>query len=116
MRYTDAMLLKLQKYTLKSQVHWGQGHACCRCTLTSLLKIDVIEDHDSEEMEVAVHTLTANLPISDSRKAEFRSATKSYMSLLHVKKLTNEGWPTNLSNVPEPARPFWKIRDEFAHY
>ena len=74
--------------------------------------LNVIEGHDSEEMEVAVHTLTANLPISDSRKAEFRSATESDVSLQHVKKLTNEGWPTNLNNVPEPARPFWKVRDE----
>jgi len=28
---------------------------------------DVIEDHDLAEMELAVHTLTANLPVSDSR-------------------------------------------------
>jgi len=58
------------------------------------------------------HLQTANLSVSDSRKAEFRSATESDVSLQHVKKLTNEGWPANLNIVPESARPFWKVRDK----
>ena len=104
------MLLKLQKYTLN--LKFTRGKDMHVADALSRAYLNVIEDHDSEEMEVAVHTLTANLPISDSRKAEFRLATESDMSLQHVKKLTNEGRPTNLNNVPEPARPFWKICDE----
>ena len=50
--------------------------------------MNIIEDHDSEEMKLAVHTLTANLPLSDSKKAEFRPAAESDVSLQHVKKLT----------------------------
>ena len=102
------MLLKLQKYILK----FTRGKDMHVADALSRAYLDVIEDHDSEEMELAVHTLIANLPVSDSRKAEFRSATESDVSLQHVKKLTNEGWPTNLNNVPESARPFWKVRDE----
>ena len=104
------MLLKLQKYTLN--LKFTRGKDMHVADALSRAYLNVIKDHDSEEMEVAVHTLTVNLPISDSRKAEFRSATESDVSLQHVKKLTNEGWPTNLNNVSEPARPFWKVRDE----
>jgi len=104
------MLLKLQKYTLN--LKFTRGKDMHVADALSRAYLDVIEDHDSEEMELAVHTLIANLPVSDSRKAEFRSATESDVSLQHVKKLTNEGWPTNLNNIPESARPFWKVRDE----
>jgi len=39
-------------------------------------------------MELAAHTLTANLPVSHSKKAEFKSAAESDVSLQYVKKLT----------------------------
>ena len=64
---------------------------------------DAIEDCDSEEIELAVHTLSANLPVSETRRAELISTTKSDHSLQQVKKLTMKGWPTNINNVPGPA-------------
>ena len=65
--------------------------------------LNVTEENDSEEIELAVHTLTKHLPVSEARKAEFQSATESDSSLQQVKKLTMEGWPTNINNVPESA-------------
>jgi len=50
----------------------------------------VIEDHDSEEMEFAVHTLTANLPLSDSKKAKFTSTAESGVSLQHTRFSSEE--------------------------
>jgi len=60
----------------------------------------MIEENDSEEIELAVHTLAKNLPVSETRRAEFKSATESDHCLQQVKKLTMEGWPTNINNVP----------------
>ena len=71
------------------------------------------EDECSEETELAVHTLTNNLPISEKRKTEFKIATKSDQVLQHVHKLTMNGWPENI-NVPQAAREFWKVRDEIS--
>ena len=49
------------------------------------------EENDSEEIKLAVNTLTKHLPMSETRKAEFLSATELDSSLQQVKKLTMEG-------------------------
>ena len=38
--------------------------------------------------------------------------TKSDQALQHVHKLTMNGWPENINNVPQAAREFWKVCDE----
>ena len=72
----------------------------------------VIEDCNSEEMDIVVHTINVNLPVSEARRADFISATANDSSMQQVKKLTMEGWPININNVPGPAQAFWKACDE----
>ena len=60
-------------------------------------------------MELAVHTLTANLPVSDSRKAEFRSTTVIWC----INTLCKEAHKWRVAYKPQQFfRPFWKVRDE----
>jgi len=70
-----------------------------------------IEDGDSEEMDIAVHTFNVNLPVSEGRRADFVSATANDSSMQQVKKLTMEGRPSNINNVLGPAQAFWKVHD-----
>ena len=51
-------------------------------------------------MKFTVYTLTKNLPPG-------KLNLDLLLNLMCVEKLTNEGWPMNLNNVPDP---FWKIR------
>ena len=104
------MLLKLQKYHLT--VKYTKGKDMHVADALSRAYLNSAEESDSEEIELAVHRLTKHLPVSEARKTEFQLATQSDSSLQQVKKLTMEGWPSNISNVPESAREFWKVRDQ----
>ena len=104
------MLLKLQKYHLT--VQYTKDKDMHVADALSRAYLNSAEESDSEEIELAVHTLTKHLPVSEARKTEFQLATQSDFSLQQVKKLTMEGWPNNISNVPESAREFWKVRDQ----
>ena len=66
-----------------------------------------VNDENSEEVELAVHTLTNSLPVSETRRAEFNNATKFDHALQQVHKLVMSGWPKHINNVPQVAREFW---------
>ena len=59
-----------------------------------------VNDETSEETELAVHTLTNNLSLSERRKTEFKMEIKFDYVLQHVQKLIMDGWPVNINNVP----------------
>ena len=104
------MLLKLQRYNLA--VKYTRGKEMHIADALSRAHLNITEENDSEEIELAIHTLTKHLPVSEARKAEFMSATELDSSLQQVRKLTMGGWPTNINNVPDSARDYWKVRDQ----
>ena len=53
-----------------------------------------VEEENFEETELAVHILINNLPVSENRKAEFKTARKSDHALQHLQKLILRGGPT----------------------
>ena len=103
------MLLKLQKYELTVRYTRGKDMHVADTLSKAFLHVN---DESSEEMELAVHTLTSNLPVSETRKAEFKNATKSDHALQQVHKLIMNGWPKHINNVSQVAREFWKVCDE----
>ena len=74
-------------------------------TLSRAHLSDTVEN-DSEEIELAVHTLTKHIPVSEARRAEFTTAVELDCSLQQVKKLTVEGWPDNINNTPESVKEY----------
>ena len=66
------MLLKLQKYELT--VRYTRGKDMHVADTLSRAFINV-QDENFDETELAVHTLTNNLPISEGRKDQFKIAT-----------------------------------------
>ena len=105
------MLLKLQKYELTIKYTRGKDIHVADALSRAFMNVC---DESSEETELVVHTLTNNLPISEKQKTEFKIATKSDQVLQHVHKLTMNGWPENINNVPQAARKFWKVCDEIS--
>lgn len=92
------MLLKLQKYELTIKYTKGKDMHVADALSRAFLNVS---DDNSEETELAVHTLTNNLPLSERRKTEFKMATKSDYVLQQVYKLIMDGWPVNINNVPQ---------------
>jgi len=104
------MFLKLQRYNIT--IKYTRGKDMHVADTLARAHLAVIEDCNSEEMDIVVHTINVNLPVSEARRADFISATANDSSMQQVKKLTMEGWPININNVPGPAQAFWKACDE----
>ena len=105
------MLLRLQKYELDIKYVKGK-YLNVADTLSRAHTDDALEDIDSEEVQLVVHTVINNLPISDARIADIRTATVQDIQLQQLRKLIDHGWPTNLCNVPEPLHQYWKVKED----
>ena len=68
------MLLKLQKYELTIKYTKGKDMHVADALSRAFMNVS---DERSEETELAVHTLTNNLPVSERRKTEFKIAARS---------------------------------------
>ena len=68
------MLLRLQKYELDIKYIKGK-YLNVADTLSRAHTDDASEDIDSEEVQLVVHTVINNLPVSDTRIADIHTAT-----------------------------------------
>jgi len=106
------MLLHLQKYDLMIRYVEGR-YLHVADTLSRAHQNDSIEDIDSEEIQLAVDTVISNLPITETRWADIQQATVQDSRLLWLKCLIEQGWPSNIMNVPEDLRQYWKVWGRF---
>ena len=104
------MLLHLQKYDLDIKYIKGK-YLYAADTLSRAHHVDCSEDIDSAEIQLAVHTVLKDLPITDAKLTDLQEATRLDSQLQRLRHFTEQGWPTNISNVPELLCDFWKIRD-----
>ena len=71
----QCILLKLQKYHFT--VIYTKGKDMHIADTLSRAYLNSAEESDLAEIELAVHTLTKHLPVSEARKTEFQLATQS---------------------------------------
>ena len=67
------------------------------------------EDNDSEDLDVTVHAMIQNLPVSDAKLSQLQTATSNDEQLQELNKIIRTGWPTDISNVPVMLREYWKV-------
>ena len=103
------MLLKLQKYDLIINYIKGKNLHVADALSRAHLSITAAE-LDSEELELPVHTIVQNLPVSDTKRTQLLNATENDEQLQQLSRLIKNGWPPNISNVPTGLRKFWKVR------
>ena len=101
------MLLKLQKYDLT--VTYVKGKEL-HVAVTSKSSLSLSEDNDSEDLDVTVHAMIQNLPVSDAKLSQLQTATSNDEQLQELNKIIRTGWPTDISNVPVMLREYWKVR------
>ena len=53
-----------------------------------------------QEIELQVHMLTDNLPISSEKRDEIKKATENDQNLQILKNLTKNGWPKSKDETP----------------
>jgi len=53
-----------------------------------------------------------NLPVSDPKLEEIRSATTQDSTMVTLKSTIKSGWPERKSQVPPELRAYWNYHDE----
>ena len=104
------MLLCLQKYDLGIRYVKGR-YLYVADTLSRAHQQDSVEDIDSEEIQLAVHTLINNLPITETRLVDIQQATDQDPQLQRLRQFIEQGWPLNINNVPQDLHGYWKVRE-----
>jgi len=104
------MLLQLQKYDIEV-VHIPGKDIPVADTLSRKFLPHTYPEM-SEGMEVQVHALIDNMPISDKKMIEIKEATEADMQCQVLKQMIEDGWPQLREDCPITAREYWNHRDE----
>ena len=100
----------LQKYDFAIRYVKGK-HLYVADTLSRSHQHDAVEDIDSEEIQLVMHSLLNDLPITEGRLADIQQATNDDRQLQRLRKLIEQGWPLNINNIPQELHGYWKVRD-----
>ena len=69
-------------------------------TLSRAHQSDAVEDIDSEEIQLAMHSLLNDLPITEGRLVDIQQATNDDPQLQRLHKLIEQDWPLHINNIP----------------
>jgi hypothetical protein len=107
------MLLRLQKYRLNIVYKPGKeiplADTLSRKFLPNTSKAD-------PEIEMQVHTVVSNAPVSDAKMESLKEATAADAQLRNLAGIIREGWPETRAQCPKSIVEYWNHRDELAEY
>ena len=66
-----------------------------------------------EEISHYVHTVKANLPISDSKFEQFVNETNADPTLQKLKEYVRSGWPNTRDEVVHSVKPYFNYHMKF---
>ena len=106
------MLLQLQRYTFTLVYKPGKDMILAD-TLSRAYINDKPESTDLEEdLICAVNLIVSNLPVSDPKLTEIRSATERDTTMMRLKNTIRSGWPEKRSQLHQDLRDYWSYQDE----
>ena len=106
------MILQLQKYDI-TIIHRPGKHIPVADTLSR--KSLACNDHTlSEGMDTQVHTVISNLPVSDRKLTDIRTATEQDPQLTMLKEYVLSGWPETRKKCSPTTAEYWNHRDEIS--
>ena len=103
------MLLRLQKYNLELRYKKGCDMFLAD-TLSRAYLPEVNSSEVTQELEGVDHKLL--LPVSEARWQQIEHASADDPVLQELRLMTQQGWPSNRSDVPPCLLPYFDIRDE----
>ncbi|XP_052820412.1 uncharacterized protein K02A2.6-like [Mya arenaria] len=68
----------------------------------------------AEGLDVHVHAVMSNLPVSDQKMELIRTATESDSQMQLLAKVILEGWSNDRPQYPSTLLEFWNFRDELS--
>ena len=106
------MLLQLQKYRITVVYVPGKSIPIADTLSRKYLPADANES--TPELDVQVHTIIKNLPVSDQKVATIAKATKEDRTLNKLQSYIQTGWPNTKKQCHPDAAEFWTFRDELS--
>ena len=106
------MLLRLQRYSLHITYRPGPKIPVPDALSRACLSSESFDEDLQSDMEVLVHNLVKNLPMSAASKSEIQIATAEDDCLVMLQQLAQSGWPSDRRTVPERVRHYWNARDQ----
>ncbi len=105
------MLLRLQKYDIELKFTPGTdipiADALSRANLPTTSK---------STLDYQVHLLMSNLPVSENKLQEIRTATAKDQVLKNVKEFILNGWPDSKKEIPGEVVPYFQFKSELIDY
>ena len=106
------LLLRLQKYEVNITYVPGK-YMYVADTLSRAFLDEQHTDTDlNDDMEVMVHSLITNLPMTQEKMAHMKSATAQDEDLQMLSKVVKSGWPFHRSQLPASVTHYWNLRGE----
>ncbi|KAL0161181.1 hypothetical protein M9458_044906, partial [Cirrhinus mrigala] len=102
------MILQLQKYDI--HILHKPGKQIPVADTLSRKSIEYHDDSLSEGMDAQVHTLIANIQVSDNKLKEIIAATAQDTQLTTLNQVTKTGWPDTYKQCPPLIREYWNPR------
>ncbi|KAL0149263.1 hypothetical protein M9458_055497 [Cirrhinus mrigala] len=102
------MILQLQKYDI--HILHKPGKQIPVADTLSRKSIEYHDDSLSEGMDAQVHTLIANIQVSDNKLKEMIAATAQDTQLTTLNQVTKTGWPDTYKQCPPLIREYWNHR------
>ena len=106
------MMLQLQRYDL--DVHHLPGKDIPVADALSRKPMTDTFPTMSEGMDLHVHTVLSNLPISDRKLEEIRKHSELDSQFKCLSETIVQGWPNSRKQCPESISDFWNYRDQLS--
>ena len=103
----QGLLLQLQKYDLKI-VHIPGKEIPVADTLSRKYLQPEPEDNMTDDLDLHVHMVTKNLPVSDQKMKQLRLVTSTDTQLQSLMSVTNLSWPEARSDISQNFGTFVK--------
>ena len=108
------MLLQLQRYTFTLVYKPGKDMVLADTLSRAYIKGKPESNELEDDLICAVNLVVNNLPVSDPKLQEIRSATEQDPTLVKLKNTIQLGWPEKRSQAPQELRDYWNYRDELS--
>ncbi|KAK3921197.1 hypothetical protein KUF71_010412 [Frankliniella fusca] len=97
--------LKILKYKFDTEYLPGTSMHMADHLSRNFLPETEVED---PEMVEVVHSITRKLPVSKSYLEKLLAASEKDLVIKQVIQYVMEGWPAQISKVPQEVKPFWQ--------
>lgn len=105
------VLLRLQYYDI--DLHYTPGKELMIADTLSRAYLNK-DEKDSFDQEIVYHvnTVMRDIPVSDDKMDDIRSATTRDESLQDLARIISTGWPETRQETPDRGHDFWQYKNE----